>query len=32
VPRFVETRGGDYFFVPSPSALALIAAGKVDPT
>ena len=32
IPRFVETRGGDYFFVPSLTALADIAAGTVDPT
>ncbi|NKC17206.1 MAG: peroxidase [Gammaproteobacteria bacterium] len=29
---FVETRGGDYFFVPSLTALRLIAMGVVDPT
>lgn len=32
IPRFVETRGGDYFFVPSLTALARIAAGEIDPT
>jgi Dyp-type peroxidase family len=32
IPRFVETRGGEYFFIPSKTALALIAAGNVDPT
>jgi deferrochelatase/peroxidase EfeB len=32
IPRLVETRGGDYFFVPSITALKLIAAGMVDPT
>jgi hypothetical protein len=32
IPRFVETRGGDYFFVPSLTALHLIADGAVDPT
>jgi deferrochelatase/peroxidase EfeB len=32
IPRFVETRGGDYFFVPSLTALRMIAAGIVDPT
>jgi deferrochelatase/peroxidase EfeB len=32
IPRFVETRGGDYFFVPSLTALNLIARGLVDPT
>lgn len=32
IPRFVETRGGDYFFVPSLTALSNIAAGTIDPT
>lgn len=32
MPRFVETRGGDYFFLPSITALKLLAAGEVDPT
>jgi Dyp-type peroxidase family len=32
LPRFVETRGGDYFFVPSITALRMIADGIVDPT
>lgn len=32
LPRFVETRGGDYFFLPSLSALHMLAAGNVDPT
>lgn len=32
IPRFVETRGGDYFFIPSVSALHLMAKGLVDPT
>lgn len=32
IPRLVETRGGDYFFIPSITALKLIAAGMVDPT
>ena len=31
LPNFVELRGGDYFFLPSITALRLIAAGKVDP-
>ncbi len=31
LPSFVELRGGDYFFVPSLSALAMIATGTVDP-
>ncbi len=29
---FVECRGGEYFFVPSMTALRLIAMGIVDPT
>ena len=29
---FVECRGGDYFFIPSMSALRMIATGTVDPT
>ncbi|MCA8883289.1 MAG: peroxidase [Rhodobacteraceae bacterium] len=29
---FVETRGGDYFFIPSMTALHMIAYGIVDPT
>lgn len=32
IPRFVETRGGDYFFVPSLTALDAIADGTIDPT
>lgn len=32
IPRFVETRGGDYFFIPSMTALRMIARGVVDPT
>jgi len=32
IPRLVETRGGDYFFIPSMTALRMIAAGVVDPT
>ncbi len=32
MPRFVETRGGDYFFIPSITALKMIAEGIVDPT
>jgi len=32
IPRFVETRGGDYFFVPSLTALRMIAHGIVDPS
>ena len=32
IPRLVETRGGDYFFVPSMTALRMIAQGVIDPT
>jgi Dyp-type peroxidase family len=32
LPQFVETRGGEYFFLPSLTALREIAAGSVDPT
>ena len=32
IPRLVETRGGDYFFIPSLTALRMIAKGLVDPT
>jgi hypothetical protein len=32
LPRFVETRGGDYFFVPSLTALRMIGEGSLDPT
>ena len=32
IPRLVETRGGEYFFVPSMTALGMIARGVVDPT
>ena len=32
IPRLVETRGGDYFFIPSMTALRMIADGRVDPT
>ena len=31
LPNFVETRGGEYFFLPSLTALRLIADGTVDP-
>jgi Dyp-type peroxidase family len=32
LPSFVETRGGEYFFLPSLTALREIATGSVDPT
>ena len=32
MPTFVETRGGDYFFVPSVTCLRMIGLGIVDPT
>ncbi|QMW21749.1 Dyp-type peroxidase [Sandaracinobacteroides saxicola] len=32
LPQFVSTRGGDYFFAPSMTALRMIAMGVVDPT
>jgi deferrochelatase/peroxidase EfeB len=32
IPRFVETWGGDYFFVPSMTALRMIGEGIIDPT
>jgi Dyp-type peroxidase family len=31
LPNFVELRGGDYFFIPSLTALQMIAADAVDP-
>ncbi len=31
LPDFVELRGGDYFFLPSITALGMIAKGLVDP-
>jgi Dyp-type peroxidase family len=31
LPEFIELRGGDYFFVPSITALAMIAMELVDP-
>lgn len=32
IPQLVEPRGGDYFFVPSMTALRLIGMGIIDPT
>ena len=32
LPQFVSTRGGDYFFAPSMTALRMIGTGVVDPT
>lgn len=32
LPKFVETRGGEYFFLPSLTALRMIGMGVVDPT
>ena len=32
IPRLVETRGGEYFFIPSLTALRMIARGVIDPT
>jgi Dyp-type peroxidase family len=31
LPNFVETKGGDYFFMPSMTALRLLAAAAIDP-
>lgn len=31
LPNFVELRGGDYFFIPSITALGMIAMNLVDP-
>ena len=31
LPNFVQLRGGDYFFLPSITALGMIAMGLVDP-
>ena len=32
IPQFVETRGGEYFLVPSMTALRMIGMGVVHPT
>jgi Dyp-type peroxidase family len=32
IPRLVETRGGEYFFIPSLTALRMIGEGSIDPT
>lgn len=32
LPQFVEPRGGDYFFLPSMTALRMIGMGIIDPT
>lgn len=32
LPQFVSTRGGDYFFTPSMTALRMIGMGVIDPT
>ena len=31
LPNFVELRGGDYFFMPSLTGLAMMATNSVDP-
>jgi Dyp-type peroxidase family len=30
IPRFVATRGGDYFFVPSLTGLRVLASGRIE--
>jgi hypothetical protein len=32
IPRLVETRGGEYFFIPSMTALRMMGKGIIDPT
>ncbi|MES2058331.1 MAG: hypothetical protein V4564_20510 [Pseudomonadota bacterium] len=32
IPQLVESRGGDYFFIPSMTALRMIGMGIIDPT
>jgi Dyp-type peroxidase family len=32
MPRFVTARGGEYFFLPSLTALRMMGTGSVDPT
>ncbi|MCJ2186479.1 Dyp-type peroxidase [Novosphingobium beihaiensis] len=32
MPQLVEPRGGDYFFIPSMTALRMIGTGIIDPT
>ncbi len=32
IPRLVEVRGGDYFFIPSMTALRMLGEGIIDPT
>ena len=32
LPQFIESRGGEYFFVPSLTGLRMIGMGTVDPT
>lgn len=32
LPRFVTTRGGEYFFIPSLTAIRMIADNLIDPT
>ena len=32
LPEFVTTRGGEYFFLPSMSAIRMLAMGTIDPT